>query len=37
MTFDRADIERSGYATTEDFIGSLPQNVKSGENSATAQ
>jgi outer membrane receptor protein involved in Fe transport len=34
MTFDRADIERSGYATTEDFIASLPQNVKSGENSA---
>jgi iron complex outermembrane recepter protein len=34
LVFDRAAIERSGYATTEDFIASLPQNVKSGANSA---
>jgi iron complex outermembrane recepter protein len=34
LTFDRAAIERSGYATTADFIDSLPQNVKSGANSA---
>ncbi len=33
LSFDRADIERSGYATTEDFLGSLPQNVKSTANS----
>jgi len=34
LTFDRDAIDRSGYATTEDFIDSLPQNVKSGGNSA---
>jgi iron complex outermembrane recepter protein len=34
MIFDREAIERSGYSTTEDFITSLPQNVKSGGNSA---
>lgn len=34
MTFDRDDIERSGFATTEDFLDSLPQNVKSAGNSA---
>jgi iron complex outermembrane recepter protein len=34
MIFDRDAIERSGYTTTEDFITSLPQNVKSGTNSA---
>jgi iron complex outermembrane receptor protein len=33
LTFDRDAIERSGYATTADFITSLPQNVKSGGNS----
>jgi outer membrane receptor protein involved in Fe transport len=33
LTFDRDAIERSGYATTADFITSLPQNVKSGSNS----
>jgi iron complex outermembrane recepter protein len=34
LVFDRAAIDRSGYATTADFILSLPQNVKSGSNSA---
>jgi iron complex outermembrane recepter protein len=34
LSFDRADIERSGFATTEDFLDSLPQNVKSTANSA---
>jgi iron complex outermembrane recepter protein len=34
LTFDRDAIERSGYSTTQDFIGSIPQNVKSGANSA---
>jgi iron complex outermembrane receptor protein len=34
LTFDRAAIERSGYATLSDFITALPQNVKSGTNSA---
>jgi iron complex outermembrane recepter protein len=34
LTFDRDAIDRSGYATTQDFIDSLPQNVKSGANSA---
>jgi iron complex outermembrane receptor protein len=34
LTFDRDAIDRSGYATTADFIDSLPQNVKSGANSA---
>jgi iron complex outermembrane recepter protein len=33
LTFDRDDIDRSGYATAADFITSLPQNVKSGSNS----
>jgi iron complex outermembrane receptor protein len=33
LSFDRDAIERSGYATTADFITSLPQNVKSGSNS----
>jgi iron complex outermembrane recepter protein len=34
LIFDRDAIERSGYSTTQDFILSLPQNVKSGGNSA---
>ena len=34
LIFDRDAIDRSGYATTQDFIDSLPQNVKSGGNSA---
>ena len=34
LTFDRDAIERSGYATTEDFLASIPQNYKSGANSA---
>jgi iron complex outermembrane receptor protein len=34
LIFDRDAIERSGYSTTQDFIGSIPQNVKSGANSA---
>jgi outer membrane receptor protein involved in Fe transport len=34
LTFDRDAIDRSGYATTQDFIDSLPQNFKSGANSA---
>jgi iron complex outermembrane recepter protein len=33
LSFNRDDIERSGYATTADFITSLPQNVKSAGNS----
>jgi iron complex outermembrane receptor protein len=33
LTFDRAAIDRSGYATIADFITSLPQNVKSSSNS----
>lgn len=37
LTFDRDAIERSGYATTADFITSLPQNVKSGGNSPDGQ
>ena len=34
LTFDRDAIDRSGYATIADFITALPQNVKSGTNSA---
>lgn len=34
LTFDRDAIDRSGYGTIQDFIDSLPQNVKSGSNSA---
>jgi iron complex outermembrane receptor protein len=34
LTFDRDAIDRSGYASIGDFIDSLPQNVKSGGNSA---
>jgi iron complex outermembrane receptor protein len=34
LTFDRDAIERSGYANIADFITALPQNVKSGTNSA---
>jgi iron complex outermembrane recepter protein len=34
LTFDRDAIDRSGYANLGDFIDSLPQNVKSGSNSA---
>jgi iron complex outermembrane receptor protein len=37
LTFDRAAIERSGYATLADFIVALPQNVKSGANSPDGQ
>jgi iron complex outermembrane receptor protein len=33
LTFDRGAIDRSGFATLADFITSLPQNVKSGNNS----
>lgn len=33
LTFDRDAIDRSGFATLADFITSLPQNVKSGNNS----
>jgi len=33
LSFDRAAIDRSGFATLADFITSLPQNVKSGNNS----
>ena len=33
LSFDRDAIDRSGYATTADFITSLPQNLKSGNNS----
>lgn len=33
LIFDRDAIERSGFATLADFITSLPQNVKSGNNS----
>jgi iron complex outermembrane receptor protein len=34
LTFDRDSIERSGYGTIQDFMGSIPQNVKSAGNSA---
>jgi iron complex outermembrane receptor protein len=34
LTFDRDAIARSGYASISDFITALPQNVKSGANSA---
>jgi iron complex outermembrane recepter protein len=34
LTFDRDAIDRSGYGTIQDFMDSLPQNVKSGSNSA---
>ena len=34
LSFDRDAIERSGYSTTEDFLASIPQNYKSGSNSA---
>jgi iron complex outermembrane receptor protein len=33
LSFDRAAIDRSGFATLADFITALPQNVKSGNNS----
>ena len=33
LTFDRDAIERSGYASVQDFITALPQNAKSGANS----
>jgi len=33
LSFDRDAIDRSGFATLADFITSLPQNVKSGNNS----
>jgi iron complex outermembrane recepter protein len=33
ISFDRDAIERSGFATTQDFITALPQNSKSGSNS----
>ena len=29
LTFDREDIDRSGYSTTQQFIQSLPQNLNS--------
>jgi iron complex outermembrane receptor protein len=34
LTYDRDAIDRSGYATLADFITALPQNFKSGANSA---
>jgi iron complex outermembrane receptor protein len=34
LSFDREAIARSGYASLSDFITALPQNVKSGPNSA---
>ena len=34
LTFDRDTIERTGYGTIQDFLDSVPQNVKSGSNSA---
>jgi iron complex outermembrane receptor protein len=34
LTFDRDAIERSGYATTQDFLATIPQNYKSSSNSA---
>jgi iron complex outermembrane receptor protein len=34
LSFDKEAIERSGYASIADFITALPQNVKSGTNSA---
>ncbi|HEX3912164.1 MAG TPA: TonB-dependent receptor [Steroidobacteraceae bacterium] len=34
LSFDRDAIERSGYASLSDFITALPQNTKSGTNSA---
>jgi iron complex outermembrane receptor protein len=33
LSFDRDAIDRSGFATTQDFITALPQNSKSGANS----
>jgi iron complex outermembrane recepter protein len=33
ISFDRDAIDRSGFATTQDFITALPQNAKSGGNS----
>jgi len=33
LTFDRDAIDRSGFATLQDFITALPQNAKSGANS----
>jgi outer membrane receptor protein involved in Fe transport len=36
LRFDRLDIQRSGYATTEQFIQSLPQNFGGGNTTATA-
>jgi len=33
LSFDRAAIDRSGYASLAQFITALPQNVKSGNNS----
>lgn len=35
LAFDRADIDRSGYATTQQIIQSLPQNFGGGPNEAT--
>jgi iron complex outermembrane recepter protein len=34
LTFDRDAIDRSGYASLSDFLSALPQNTKSGTNSA---
>jgi outer membrane receptor protein involved in Fe transport len=33
LSFDRDAIDRSGFATMQDFITALPQNAKSGANS----
>jgi iron complex outermembrane receptor protein len=35
MVYDRADIERSGYSTTQQFIQSLPQNFGGGDSETT--
>lgn len=35
LTIDRRDIDRSGYATTQQIIQSLPQNYNGGTNEAT--
>lgn len=34
-TYSRADIDSSGYLTTQDFVRSIPQNFKGGDNGAS--
>jgi iron complex outermembrane receptor protein len=36
LTIDNAEIQESGYTTTEDLIQSLPQNFRGGAGAATA-